>query len=139
MSPVKPEKTKTIDPFGGGLYIKSSTPVKVKYEEKGARKVKVIFDKDESSRDGFDKNSITDVMDRDYQTETDIDGMSVATLPKQNGYGIIDPTMKRQMKPTTGHSNTTRMTQKTGATAKTRMNQVAVVPYISKKRVSQPG
>jgi hypothetical protein len=82
MSPVKPEKTKTIDPFGGGLYIKSSTPVKVKYEEKGARKVKVIFDKDESSRDGFDKNSITDVMDRDYQTETDIDGMSVATLPK---------------------------------------------------------
>jgi hypothetical protein len=66
LSPIKPEKTKTIDPFEGGMYIKSSTPVKVKYEEKGARKVKVIFDKDESSRGEFDKNSITDQMDRDY-------------------------------------------------------------------------
>ena len=64
------------------MYIKQSTPVKVQYEEKGLKKVKVIFDKDESSRGEFDKNSITDVMDRDYQTETDMDGVSVATLPK---------------------------------------------------------
>ena len=77
------------------MYIKQSTPVKVQYEEKGLKKVKVIFDKDESSRGELDKNSITDVMDRDYQTETDMDGVSVATLPKQNGYGIIDPNMRR--------------------------------------------
>lgn len=84
LTPLSPhkEKLKTIDPFEGGIRIKQSTPKKVQYEDKSAKKVKVIFDKDDSSKGELDKNSITDNMDNNYQTETDMDGISVATLPK---------------------------------------------------------
>ena len=83
---------KTIDPYSGGHHIKQSTPVKVTYEKKAEKKVKVIFDKDEElSKGEFESNS---VMDRDYHTETDFDGVSQITVHKQNGYGIVDPSRK---------------------------------------------
>ena len=76
-SPPTPANIKTIDPYAGGLHIKHSSPEKVTYEKKADKKVKVIFDKDEHSKEAFDTNS---VLDRDYHTETDIDGVSQVTL-----------------------------------------------------------